>query len=166
MSTAWTTVRRPLLFLFAMGLLLSLLSSPRISVRTVVDGMISFAFVPVSEAIALGLVYLSGERPLPFSRAFDGYLASHRPWLLWILACGVWQALLVPATMSQTMSTTLLVSLLVPAVWAAWLDLQYFRVVLGRRHSERDLVIARFVGWTGALGYFFGIAGWAQIVAW
>src|SRR4051794_13845954 len=80
---AWTLVRRPLLFLLATGMLLSLSSSTRVSARTVADGMISFAFVPLAEVLAIGVVYLRGDRRLPFTRVVDAYLVSHAPWLLW-----------------------------------------------------------------------------------
>src|SRR5689334_11456839 len=88
----WTLVRRPLLILFAMGLLLSLGSSPRVSPRVVVDGMISFAFVPIFEVLALGVVYLRSDRRIPFTRAADLFLLSNSPWLLWILGFCIWQA--------------------------------------------------------------------------
>jgi hypothetical protein len=154
--------------MFAMGLLLSLSSSTRVSLRTVVDGMISFTFLPLSEVLAVGAVYLRGDRRVPFTRVVDGFLASNTPWLLWILAFCVWQATLTGTVISDRTADRLVASLLVPAGWAAYLDLQFFRVVLSRRGSAAwtDLIIARVIGWSGALGYFFGIAGWARIVAW
>lgn len=165
---AWTLVRRPLLFMFAMGLVLSLSSSTRVSLRVVVDGMISFAFVPLAEVVAVGVVYLRGDRRLPFTRVVDAFLVSHAPWLLGMLVFCAWQAAVSPTTMSDGTARLLLASMLVPVCWAAYLDLQFLRIVLSRRGAGAavDLAIARLVGWTGALGYFFGIAGWAQIVAW
>jgi hypothetical protein len=164
----WTVVRRALLLMFAMGLMLSVTSSTRVSARTVVDGMISFAFLPISEALALSVVYLKSDRRLPFVRALEQFLASNTPWLLWILAFCMWQALLSPWSISDTAVKILLGSLLVPACWAAYLDLQFFRVSLSRPGAAAaiDLAIARVVGWTGAVACFFGIALWAKIVAW
>jgi hypothetical protein len=161
-------LRRPLLLMFAMGLGLSLASSTRVSLRTIVDGMISFTFLPVSEVFAVGVVYLRGDRRVPFTRVVDGFLESNAPWLLWILAFCVWQAALSPTVISDSTSNLLVASLLVPACWAAYLDLRFFRIVLSRPRgaAAADLIIARVVGWTGALGCFYGIAGWAQIVAW
>src|SRR4051812_44748225 len=97
----WTLIRRPLLFLLAMGMILSLSSSTRVSARVVLDGMISFAFVPLAEVIAIGVVYLRGDRRLPFTRVVDAYLVSHAPWLLWILIFCTWQAAMSPTTMSD-----------------------------------------------------------------
>jgi hypothetical protein len=154
--------------MFAMGLLLSVSSSTRVSLRIVVDGMISFAFLPISEVLAIGVVYLRGDRRVPFARVVDGFLKSNAPWLLWILVFCVWQAALSVTVISDTMVKILVASLLLPAGRAAYLDLQFFRVVLSRPGgvAATDLIIARVVGWTCAIGYFFGIAGWARIVAW
>ena len=164
----WTLVRRPLLFMFAMGLVLTLSSSTRVSARTVLDGMISFAFLPISEALAVGVVYLRGDRRVPFTRAVDAFLVSNAPWLLWMLGFCIWQALLTPLSIPDLTVKILVASMLVPAGWAAYLDLRFFRVVLSRRASDAaiDLVLARLIGWTCAIGYFLGIALWAQIVAW
>jgi len=163
---AWTLVRRPLLIMFAMGLLLSLSSSTRVSARTVVDGMISFAFVPIAEALAVAAIYARSDRRLPFTRVVDTFLVSNAPWLLWILGFCAWQVARSPTTMSDTTGKWLVASLLAPACWAAYLDLQFFRIVLSRRAVAVDLVVARLIGWTGAIGCFLGIALWAQIVAW
>jgi hypothetical protein len=165
---AWTLVRRPLLFLFAMGMLLSLASSTRVSVRVVVDGMVSFAFVPVIEAVALGLVYLRTDRRMPFSRAVDLFLVSHSPWLLWILVFCLWQAAMPTTVMPVTTGLIITASLIVPAAWAAYLDLQFFRIVMmrGAGSAGIDVITTRVIGWLGILGYFLGIAAWAQIVAW
>lgn len=166
-SGAWTLVRRPLLIMFAMGLLLSLGSSTRVSARTVVDGMISFAFLPVAEVLAAGAIHLRSDRHVPFVQVVDLFLVSHAPWLIWILGFCAWQAAGVsPTTMSDTTARLLVASLLVPAGWAAYLDLQLFRIVLSRRNVAVDLIVARLIGWTIAIGYFLGIALWAQIVAW
>ena len=167
-ATVWTLVRRPLLLMFAMGLVLTHSSSTRVSARTALDGMISFAFLPISEALAVGVVYLRGDRRVPFTRVVDLFLVSNAPWLVWILLFCAWQALLTPWKMSDTTRKLLVASMLLPAGWAAYLDLQFFRVVLSRRTPDAaiDLVLARVIGWTCAIGYFFGIALWAQIVAW
>ena len=168
---AWTLLRRPLLLLFAMGLLLSLGSSGRLSVRTLADGMISFAFLPATQIAALAVVYLRGDRLVPFARVVDAFFVSHAPWLLWILVFSVW---ILPrtaeqmSTMSFKGSLVVVGSLVVPACWAWYLDLQFFRVVLPRASGRAgiDLLTQRVIAWTASLGYFFGIAAWAQVVAW
>ena len=93
---------------------------------------------------------------------------SNSPWLLWILGFCIWQAALSPAVMSETTGLILVASLIVPAAWAAYLDLQFFRLVVPRGAGTAgiDVITTRVVGWLGCLGYFIGIAAWAQIVAW
>jgi len=167
---AWTLVRRPLLLAFAMGLTLSLDSSGRLSLRTVVDGMTSFAFLPVAEVLAVGVVYLRGDRRVPFARVVDAFFVSNAPWLFWILAFCLWR---IPRTglqnsaSSSTLTAVVVGSLIVPACWALYLDRHFFRIVLPRpsRSVWRDLVTERAVGWILAIGWFYGIALWADAVA-
>jgi hypothetical protein len=168
---AWTLLRRPLFLLFAMGMALSLHSAGRLSVRVVLDGMVSFAFLPVFEVIAVGLVYLRGDRRLPFARVADAFFVSNAPWFLWLLGFCLWrftQTALEASAWSLSTFSIVRASLLVPILWSAYLDLQFFRSVLPRSSGGplADLVVARGVAWAGALGYFFGIAAWAQLVAW
>jgi hypothetical protein len=169
---AWTLVRRPLLLTLAMGLTLSIASSTRVSARVVADGMISFAFLPIAEALAVGVVYLRGDRHLPLTRVVDMFFVTNSPWLLWILGLCAWLAA-VPQSSTTLLSYStvniILASMVAPACWAAYLDFQFFRLVLRRRSGNAawaDLFTARAIGWVVALGYFFGIAAWAQIVAW
>ena len=168
---AWTLLRRPLFLLCAMGMTLSLHSGGRLSVRVVVDGMVSFAFLPVFEVIAVGIVYLRGDRRLPFARVADAFFVSNAPWFLWLLGLCVWRFTQTPLEASGWSPTTYAIvrgSLCVPILWSAYLDLQFFRSVLPRSSGgpTADLVVARGVAWAGGLGYFFGIAAWAQLVAW
>lgn len=167
----WTLIRRPLLLAFAMGLLLSLDSSGRLSLRTVVDGMISFAFLPIVEVLAVGAVYLRSDRRVPFARVVDAFFVSNSPWLFWILGFCLWRIPRTPvenSSLTFSMSLTILATMLVPICWSAYLDMRFFRIVLPRRSQSAamDLATARAIGWLGGLGYFFGIAAWAQVVAW
>ncbi len=168
---AWTLLRRPLFLLFVMGLFVSLQSSGRLSVRAVPDGMISFLFLPVVEVLALGVVYLRGDRRLPFARIVDAFFVSNAPWFLWILGFFVWRIGQTPLQLSAPSAVeywSTAASLIVPAVWSAWLDVQFFRVVLLRRAGSAvsDVLLQRLVGWPCALGYFFGIAAWGTLVEW
>ena len=63
---------------------------------------------------------------------------------------------------------TFALSIVPAAAWSAYVDLQFFREVLPRPGggAVRDLLLARAISWTGILGYFLGIAAWAQLVAW
>ena len=168
-SGAWTLLRRPLLLLLAMGITLSVLSSNRISVRVVADGMVSFAFLAVIETIALGIVFLREKRALPFARAVDAFFVSNSPFFLWMLAFWVWRFAVTPLQATAWPSARMTVaatSLVIMAVWTVCLDLQFFRVVLPRRSGGAlvDLLLQRAIAWTAGLTYFFGIAVWAWLV--
>src|SRR5438067_13645227 len=97
---AWMLLRRPLLVMLAMGLVLSVASSTRVSPRAVVDGMISFAFVPLVEILALGVVYLRTDRAIRFTRAVDLFLLPNAPWLRCLLGFCLCHAVRTPIVMS------------------------------------------------------------------
>src|SRR2546428_5768776 len=82
----WLLVRRSLLLVFFLGCGVSLIASGRLSPRLIIDGAISFAFVPVLEAASFALVYRLGPRRLPFARAMDLFFATNGPWLLMLVA--------------------------------------------------------------------------------
>src|SRR5437868_5242650 len=110
----WIFARQPLLLLFSMGLALSLSSSDRLSLRTTVDGMISFAFLVVAQLAAVGFVYVRSDRRMTFARAVDAFFASNRPWLLWILVFVTWETLTHAMTISLTGATSILATLVIP----------------------------------------------------
>ena len=164
-NSFWTFARQPLLLLFSMGFTLSLASSDRLSLRTTADGMISFAFLVVAQLAAIGFLYLRSDRRMPFARVVDSWFASNRPWFIWMLAFVVWET--VTRGMGSLDALKVIVAtFVVPLIWAACIDLQFIRALLGRQSVAVDLIAARAISWTIALGYFFGIAAWAQIVAW
>jgi len=168
---AWVLARRPLLLLLAMGLTVSLHSAGRASVRVVVDGMISFLFVPLCEILALRIALFRHHSDVPFSRAVDAFFVSNSPWLLWLLGFWLWRFTQTPlqaSSFSFRAVSALSLSWLVPLTWCGYLDAQFFRA-LGARDSSRvarDLAVERAIAWVLGLAYFFGIALWAQLVAW
>ena len=167
----WTLLRRPLFLLFAMGMVLSIQSSGRLSVRVVADGMVSFAFLPLCEVLSIGAVYLRGDRRQRFPHVVDAFFANNTPWLVWILGYCMLRVLQTPvqaAAPSPVMYSMTGASMLIPICWSAYLDLQFFRLVLPRTFGSAvsDLFVQRGIAWASALGYFFGIVGWAQLVEW
>jgi len=168
---AWVMLRRPLLLALVAGCTVSLQASGRLSTRLVADGIVSFAFLPFFEIVALAVVYARGPRRVPFARAADAFFAANAPWLVWLLAFAVvrcaqtpLQATARPAALLWTLELTLIPT----AAWSAYIDLQFFREVLPRQKggAARDLMVARVISWTCILGYFLGIALWAQVAAW
>ena len=166
---AWTLVRRPLLMLFLFGCTLSFQVSGRLSVRLIVDGAVSFAFVPTFELLSLAIVYRRGPRPLPFARAADLFFAANAPWLLWLVAFSALRCLQTPRQATAPalwLLWTLELSLLMVTAWSARIDVHFFRHVLPRRAASpvRDLILQRTIGWTCTLLYFLGLAAWPEIV--
>ena len=166
---AWTLVRRPVLLAFVCGCTVSLQASGRLSARLIVDGAISFAFVPAFEMAALAAVYWRSPQRLSFARAVDLSFAATAPWLLWLMAFAVLRCLQSPrqaAAPEDVLLWTLEVSLVPIAAWAACIDLQFFREVLPRPdgHAARDLMLQRAIGWSCTVVWFFGYAIWPEIV--
>jgi hypothetical protein len=148
-----------------MGIALSLSATNSLNLRVTVDGMISFLFLPAAGLLAAGILYIRSDRHMSFAHVVDGFFASNYPWLLWLLVFSAWQTV-THGLGDYKFVTVVLVTLLVPALWTFYLDLQFFRVVLSRRAVIGDLIVTRAVSWCAALAYFGGIAVWAQIVGW
>jgi hypothetical protein len=152
----------------------SLLASGRLSPRLILDGAISFAFVPVLEAAAFAVVYrvAVGSRGLQFARAMDLFFATNVPWLLMLVALA---ALAVFQPQPQVARWTVPPRLwllsgaaVLTVAWSAYLDFAFFRSTLQRsaQAAVRDVIILRGIAWTLGALYFLGFAMWPSIVAW
>lgn len=176
-GTAW---RRPVALLVAFGALVSVLASGRLSVRLILDGAVSFAFVVAIEIAALAIASrtgLSGRRdsggpaPAPFAREIDVFFIGNAPWLLWMIAAGALFSVVPPRAFGSWFRFAF-AGCLVPAVWSAWIDFHFFRDVLRRppRGAWRAVLVNRAVGWVATIGIFLGIAIWSlyepPIAAW
>jgi len=164
----WVLLRRPLLLAFAFGCIVSMEDSGRFSVRLIADGMISFAFVPILEALALGVVFRRHPHLIPFARAVDMYFVANAPWLLWLVGFASMRAFETPVratAMTTPLELTVLATLVPVALWSAWIDVHYFRAVLPRPAGAfRDLLIERAIAWPCTIGYFIGVAIWPEII--
>ena len=82
----WAATRRPFLLLLVLGCLVSALSSGRFAPRLVLDGALSFAFIPLAEVLALAAVLgFSTEPRIRWSRAVDLFCVGNAPWLVWMV---------------------------------------------------------------------------------
>jgi hypothetical protein len=160
-------LRRPLLLLLVMASVVSIETSGRFTLRLIADGAISFAFVPFFEVLSLGVVYRHEPREMPFARAVDLFFARQWPWLFWLAAFATLRAVSTPmqAGAPPPIVFDLVLASLVPAAAvSAWIDLRYFRDVLpGRGSAIRSLLLQRGIGWFCTLGYFLGVAAWADV---
>jgi len=168
---AWRLLRRPLLLALFLGCAVSIQASGRLSVRLIVDGIVSFAFVPVFEVLSLAVVYKRGPRRVPFAQAVDLFCVGTTPWLLWMLAFVAVRSLQTPlqaTAMPDWWALTMLLSVIPTASWAAYIDLQFFRTVLPREdgRAARDLILQRVISWTCILGWYVGHELWEYIALW
>ncbi len=166
----WLAVRRPLLLAFTCGCAVSLLASGRLSARLIVDGAVSFGFLPVFEVAALAAVYQRSRGQVPFARAADLFFAGNAPWLLWIVVLATLGGALSPkwiVTLSIPPTAWISLGSLVPIIaWSAYIDFHFFREVLQRPAGGAvgHVALVRAVGWSGAIVYFLGYAIWPEIV--
>ena len=158
--------RKPLLFLLFCGCVVSLGASGRVTLRLIVDGAISFAFVPACCLAGLAVVWRLGPRStLPFARVADAFFAGFTPWLVWMIVGGGVFGLVPPRAFSPWFFPVLIAGT-VPLVWSLRIDWRFFRDTLGRspRQALRDLVVHRAIAWTGGVAYFLGIAIWYDVL--
>ena len=158
-SRAWVLVRRPLLLTLVLGFGISMIVSGRFTVRLIVDGALSFVFVPLCELVAFAVVYHLRRASLPFPHAVDRFFAGNTPWLGWLMAIMLAAALL-PVTRQAPLLAPMLITAAIPIVLSVRFDLRFCRDVLGRTRSRAmvDVALLRMIAWSGATAYFFGVA--------
>lgn len=158
-----------LLFAFVFGCGISAAVSGRFTVRLIVDGMLSLAFVPIVELLAFAALWRIRLRPpareaRDWTAAFAQFLDGNRPWLLWLVAGAALVAVIPPRALGPWI-LPLEISTIVPIAWSVRVDLRFFRTVLARSSSAAiaDAVVFRAIAWTLGIGYFLGIAIWAEL---
>ena len=161
--------RQLLLFAFVFGCAISGAVSGRFTARLILDGMISFAFVPIVELLAFAVVWrtrLAGAArtsagwPTTAIRFFEG----NQPWLLWLVAATAIFASVPPHSLGPWF-LPVAASTIVPIWWSIRIDLRFFRAELARtrRDAVVDVMAFRAIAWTLGIGYFLGIAIWAEL---
>ena len=168
--------RRPLLLAFTLGCGVSMLASGRFTLRLVVDGALSFAFVPLCGLVAYAIVYRL-QRGTPqvvgpastsanatadkeaghYAEAVDRYFAGNTPWLWWLVALMAAAAIL-PVRTTDLLAIAL-TTWVIPIALSVRFDWRLFRTA-GRTRAlaVADIVLQRAIAWTLATAYFFGIA--------
>ena len=166
-SAAVTLLRRPLLLAFVLGCGVSLLASGRLTLRLVVDGTLSFAFVPLCELIAYAIVYrlqlgtrqiVGPARAGHYAEAVDRYFAGNTPWLWWMLALMTATAIL-PARRLGSVLAPILFTAPIPIALSVRFDWRLFRHD-GRSSGQAvfDIILQRAIAWSLATAYFLGVA--------
>jgi hypothetical protein len=156
-SERFLLLRRPLLLAFVLGCGVSMLASGRFTLRLIVDGTLSFAFVPLCELVAYAIVYRLQRGTRPFPHAADRYLAGNTPWLWWLVSLMAAAAIL-PVRTTDLLSIAL-ITWVIPIALSVRFDWRLFRRA-GRTRAlaVADIVLQRAIAWTLATAYFFGIA--------
>ena len=150
-------LRRSIFLAFTLGCGVSMLASGRFTLRLIVDGTLSFAFVPLCELAGYAIVYRLQRGTRPFAQAADRYLAGNTSWLWWLVALMAAAAIL-PVRTTDLLSIAL-VTWMIPIALSVRLDWRFFRRG-GRTRAlaVTDIVVQRAIAWTLASAYFFGIA--------
>ena len=152
-------LRRPLLVAFVLGCAVSVLASGRFTLRLIVDGTLSMAFVPACQMLGLAAVFPFRQTPVSFAHAVDRFFAGSTIWLAWMFAFMVLGAVL-PVTDQAHLDGPFLMSSMLPILWSVAVDRRFFAGVMGRTgwRAALDISIERLVAWLAALLYFLGVA--------
>lgn len=157
-SERFPLIRRPLLIAFVLGCGVSLLASGRFTARLIVDGALSFAFVPLCQLAAFAVVHRLQRSQRPFSQAADRYFAGNTPWLWWMVGLLVVSAML-PAVRAGSVLALMLITAPIPVALSVRADWRLFRAD-GRTRGQAamDIALERTIAWTLATAYFLGLA--------
>jgi len=157
-------LRKPLLLLLVLGCGVSAAASGRFSARLILDGALSFAFLPAIEVAALAVVHARGtRRRVPFPEVVDRFFAGNQPWLFWLIALTIVTVTVSPREIGGWLPWVAS-SAVVPFGLSLRLDLRFFSEVCerSRREAITDLLLNRAIGWPLGVAYFFGIAIWSE----
>src|SRR5438067_404852 len=167
---AWVLMRRPLWLLLAIGSTVSILAGGRLTARLVVDGAISFAFIPLFEIAALAVVARRMPQRVAFSRAVDLLFTASGPWIVWMLAASAVASVVVAEALPRWTAG--------PSEWIVasaggaeivWLVRRGVDGVwAGARSASAawalDLALHRALACSAETVYFFGFALWPMMV--
>ncbi len=146
------------LIAFLLGCGVSLLASGRFTLRLIVDGALSFAFVPLCQLIAFAVIYRVQGSRRAFRTAADRYFTTNAPWLWWMLGLLVLGAAL-PAVRAGSVLPLALITAPVPILLSVRADWRLFRTD-GRTPGQAaiDIVVQRAIAWSLAWTWFLGMA--------
>ena len=170
--TLWRLARRPLLLALFLGCGVSLTSSGRLTPRLVIDAMVSFAFVPLTELAAFAVVCRRRACRWPSALDVDRFFTTNTPWMFCIVALAALVSSLQPRDVGlwivppRVFAPLAVIALTI--AWSALRDVQYFRVSMGRSTAAavRDAALLRAIAWPAGAIYFLGLAIWPTVTMW
>jgi hypothetical protein len=154
--------RQLFLLLLLLGSFVSLAASGRLTPRLIVDGAISFWFMPAAEVAAFALVLTRRRRTSAFAVALGDFLGGNAPWLWWLVAMGTLFSVIPPRAIGIWLMRATEASALVPFVWSWTIDVRFFQECAHqpRQAAVRSALGQRAIAWSLGIAYFFGIAIW------
>ena len=157
-------IRQLAFLLFVIACMVSVLVTGRFTIREILDGAISFAFVPIVEVVGFALAWRLSSRPRALSDATRIFLSGNFPWMFWCIGMMVAGWLVSPARVDHIPApfrgTVLYGTAAAAFLWSVRIDLRYFRDVLSASSGEamRLVVAQRTVAWGCGIIYFFSFA--------
>jgi hypothetical protein len=169
-ATRWTAIRRPLLIAAVLGCAMSLLTEGRITLRLALPAAVYWSFIPLLQMACVVVSYRRARPEVSLARAIDLSFAGTAPWMLWLLAyTSVW--VLLPPSRAYRMANYhgIWYGLAwLAAIWSAYIDFWYFRMVFGKTPAWASgaILLQRGVCWSVGLVVFVWSAGWQTVAGW
>jgi hypothetical protein len=145
------------LILLLFATVASLILTRRITVGLIATAALTWSFVLVLQIVVGVLVIATAPaRRVGMARALDLWFASHLPYSLWLLVIASW--ILAVETFPPF---PLVVSILVPAAWTAFISRAYGRVVLGlpTRSAHWRVALHQSMAWLCVITYLVFASG-------
>jgi hypothetical protein len=145
--------------------------SGRLTARLVLGCTIAWSFVPAFEVAAFAIVRQRARSIRTFARDLELFSAGRRPWAAFLAALAAVASFLTPFQINDWSEAPATLAVLTPiaaavAFRSGYLDFRFYREALGRAPAAAmlDALLQRAICWTAVLVYFFGYAGWPEVV--
>lgn len=155
--------RRPLLLTFVIGCAISLAATGTVTARLVGPPMLYWAFVPITEILAL-VAIVGRRRRIPLAVMVDRFFAGHAAWMLLLVSIAGLLAFAPPAYWWMLLIRVSLIGLAIVVSWSAYIDFCFFRHVIGASPAAaaRDVAVHRTITWL----VVFSIFATQELTAW
>jgi hypothetical protein len=149
-----TVVGGMLRFLFVFGAFVSVTATGRFAPFELVSGIISFSYVPVLHATAVGIAIRVVAPEVRFARAFALYAEGYGPWFLFMLAIA--GAALFAPDPARLLAASIGWLIAIAHLWGALLTYACFRsgLALSRRRAVGATLVHFVVVAILILGFF------------
>ena len=161
-ASPWLFVRRPAALALLAGAFVSLTAASHLVPAIVLDGALSWAFLPALQAVFVAaIVWYLTPRGVPLARAVDLFFVGSAPFALWLLyvagAC-LFLRTPTPATPPLRKFTTAGTAA-AALVWCNVLTAAYFRGALGVRRGRAVALTALYslLLWGTVVGYLVSV---------